>query len=48
MTLNGTDIRSSLDESQPPQHTSVIVTNPSVDLAASGSPLSGSGTGTGN
>ncbi|XP_073948313.1 small G protein signaling modulator 2-like isoform X2 [Choristoneura fumiferana] len=49
INLNGNDLRSSLDESQPimpqeippPQHTSVIITNPSVDLAASGSPASG-------
>ncbi|KAL4711801.1 hypothetical protein ACJJTC_005970 [Scirpophaga incertulas] len=47
VNLNGNDQRSSLDESQPQQsnnqqqHTSVIVTNPSVDLAASGSPASG-------
>nr|XP_013189572.1 unnamed protein product [Amyelois transitella] len=42
--MNGSDMRSSLDECQlspPPQHTSVIVTNPSVDLAAGGSPASG-------
>ncbi|CAH2052131.1 unnamed protein product, partial [Iphiclides podalirius] len=45
MTLNGNDLRSSIDESQPQQsqqqHTSVIITNPSVDLAPSGSPVSG-------
>ncbi|KAL0867750.1 hypothetical protein ABMA27_008469 [Loxostege sticticalis] len=46
MNLNGSDLRSSIDESQPQQsphqqHTSVIITNPSVDLAASGSPASG-------
>lgn len=53
INLNGNDLRSSLDESQPtlpqeippPQHTSVIITNPSVDLAASGSPASGGTTG---
>lgn len=46
--VNGSDFRSSIDESQPSpvqQHTSVIITNPSVDLAASGSPLSGGTTG---
>ncbi|XP_028159384.1 small G protein signaling modulator 2-like isoform X2 [Ostrinia furnacalis] len=46
MNLNGSDLRSSIDEAQPQQspvqqHTSVIITNPSVDLAASGSPASG-------
>lgn len=50
MNLNGSDLRSSIDESQPQQsphqqHTSVIITNPSVDLAASGSPASGGTTG---
>ncbi|XP_013168017.1 PREDICTED: small G protein signaling modulator 2-like isoform X2 [Papilio xuthus] len=42
MTLNGNDLKSSMEESQPPQqkHASVIITNPSVDLAASGSPAS--------
>ncbi|KAJ8711290.1 hypothetical protein PYW07_008532 [Mythimna separata] len=42
--LNGSEFRSSIDESQPSphqQHTSVIITNPSVDLAAGGSPVSG-------
>ncbi|XP_049879211.1 small G protein signaling modulator 2-like [Pectinophora gossypiella] len=42
--FNGSDMRSSLDESQPSPHeqrTSVIITNPSVDLAAGGSPASG-------
>ncbi|CAH2093890.1 unnamed protein product [Euphydryas editha] len=42
--LNGNDMRSSIDEVQPDthqQHTSVIITNPSVDLAPSGSPASG-------
>lgn len=46
--LNGSDFRSSIDESQPspqPQHTSVIITNPSVDIAAGGSPASGGTTG---
>lgn len=46
--LNGNDMRSSLDEIQPSPHeprTSVIITNPSVDLAASGSPASGDATG---
>ncbi|CAK1590328.1 unnamed protein product [Parnassius mnemosyne] len=45
MTLNGNDLKSSIDENEqnPPQqqHTSVIITNPSVDLAVSGSPASG-------
>ncbi|KAH9631166.1 hypothetical protein HF086_006744 [Spodoptera exigua] len=44
----GSDFRSSIDESQPSphqQHTSVIITNPSVDLAAGGSPASGGTTG---
>ncbi|XP_068623673.1 small G protein signaling modulator 2-like [Battus philenor] len=43
MTINGNDLKASMDESQPPhqQHTSVIITNPSVDLAPSGSPASG-------
>lgn len=50
MNLNGNDMRSSMDENQPlqsphQQHTSVIVTNPSVDLAAGGSPASGGTTG---
>lgn len=46
MNLSSYELRSSVDENQPvPQHTSVIVTNPSVDLAASGSPLSGGTTG---
>lgn len=52
MNLNGSDMRSSIDEqqdSQPTQpseqRTSVIVTNPSVDLAASGSPASDGTTG---
>ncbi|XP_039752246.1 small G protein signaling modulator 2-like isoform X2 [Pararge aegeria] len=42
--LNGNDFRSSIDESQPSthqQHTSVIITNPSVDIAPSASPVSG-------
>ncbi|XP_069356616.1 small G protein signaling modulator 2-like isoform X2 [Maniola hyperantus] len=43
--LNGNgDFRSSLDETQASthqQHTSVIITNPSVDIAPSGSPASG-------
>ena len=46
--LNGSEFRSSIDESQPSphqQHTSVIITNPSVDLAAGGSPVSGGTTG---
>lgn len=46
--LNGNDMRSSIDELQPSthqQHTSVIITNPSVDLAPSGSPASGGTTG---
>lgn len=46
--VNGSDFRSSIEESQPspqPQHTSVIITNPSVDLAAGGSPASGGTTG---
>lgn len=45
---NGSDFRSSIDEPQQnshQQHTSVIITNPSVDLAASGSPASGGTTG---
>ncbi|GBP27037.1 Small G protein signaling modulator 1 [Eumeta japonica] len=46
--MNGNELRSSLDETPQPspqqQHMSVIVTNPSVDLAASGSPVSGNGT----
>ncbi|CAG5044138.1 unnamed protein product [Parnassius apollo] len=44
MILNGNDFKSSIDENEknpPQQHTSVIITNPSVDLAASGSPASG-------
>lgn len=52
MNLNGSDMRSSIDEqqeSQPiqpsEQRTSVIVTNPSVDLAVSGSPASDGTTG---
>lgn len=50
MNLNGNDIRSSMDDSQAQQsphqqHTSVIITNPSVDLAAGGSPASGGTTG---
>lgn len=52
MNLNGSDMRSSIDEqqdSQPTQpseqRTSVIITNPSVDLAASGSPASDGTTG---
>lgn len=52
MNLNGSDMRSSIDEqqeSQPSQpseqRTSVIVTNPSVDLVASGSPASEGTTG---
>lgn len=48
INLNGADLRSSLDESQPSpleQRTSVIITNPSVDLAPSGSPASGGTTG---
>lgn len=52
MNLNGSDMRSSIDEPQeslPYQpsepRTSVIVTNPSVDLAASGSPASEGTTG---
>ncbi|XP_013145376.1 PREDICTED: small G protein signaling modulator 1-like isoform X2 [Papilio polytes] len=42
MTMNGNDFKP-VEESQPPQqkHASVIITNPSVDLAASGSPVSG-------
>lgn len=46
--LNGNDMRSSIDEPQSgthQQHTSVIITNPSVDLAPSGSPASGGTTG---
>lgn len=46
--LNGNDMRSSIDEPLPSshqQHTSVIITNPSVDLAPSGSPASGGTTG---
>lgn len=46
--VNGSEFRSSLDESQPSplqQHTSVIITNPSVDLVAGGSPVSGGTTG---
>ncbi|XP_053617034.1 small G protein signaling modulator 2-like isoform X2 [Plodia interpunctella] len=42
--MNGNDLRSSLDECQlspQQQHTSVIITNPSVDLAVGGSPASG-------
>ncbi|CAG9791480.1 unnamed protein product [Diatraea saccharalis] len=46
INLNGSDLRSSIEESQPlqsphQQHTSVIITNPSVDIAPSGSPASG-------
>ncbi|XP_045539310.1 small G protein signaling modulator 2 [Papilio machaon] len=43
MTMNGNDVKSSMEEIQSPQqkHASVIITNPSVDLAASGSPASG-------
>ncbi|XP_046964352.1 small G protein signaling modulator 2-like [Vanessa cardui] len=44
VNLNGSDLKSSIDEYQPSthqQHTSVIITNPSVDLAPSGSPASG-------
>ncbi|XP_052752020.1 small G protein signaling modulator 2-like isoform X1 [Galleria mellonella] len=46
VNINGSDLRSSLDENQPSsqQHTSVIITNPSVDLAPSGSPASGGNT----
>lgn len=46
MTMNGNDFKP-VEESQPPQqkHASVIITNPSVDLAASGSPVSGGTTG---
>lgn len=47
--INGNEMRLSIDETTQPspnqQHTSVIITNPSVDLAASGSPASGNGTG---
>lgn len=46
--INGNDFRSSIDEGpvvSHQQHTSVIVTNPSVDLAVGGSPASGNGTG---
>lgn len=46
--LNGNDFKSSVDENTPSahqQHTSVIITNPSVDLAASGSPVSSGTTG---
>ncbi|KOB73991.1 Uncharacterized protein OBRU01_09765, partial [Operophtera brumata] len=42
--LNGNDIRSSIDEPSH-QHTSVIITNPSVDLVATGSPASEGTTG---
>lgn len=49
INMNGADMRLSMDETAQPsphqQHTSVIITNPSVDLAASGSPASGNGTG---
>lgn len=48
MTLNGNDLRSLVDEAPQQshqQHTSVIITNPSVDLAVSGSPVSGGTTG---
>ncbi|KAI5634030.1 rab-GTPase-TBC domain-containing protein [Phthorimaea operculella] len=44
VNMNGSEFRSSMDESQPSPHeqrTSVIITNPSVDLAAGGSPVSG-------
>ncbi|XP_037872308.1 small G protein signaling modulator 2 isoform X2 [Bombyx mori] len=43
VNLNGVDQRSSVEENgpSPQQHTSVIVTNPSVDLVPSGSPASG-------
>ncbi|KAJ2942782.1 hypothetical protein O0L34_g14969 [Tuta absoluta] len=44
VNINGSEFRSSMDESQPSSHeqrTSVIITNPSVDLAAGGSPVSG-------
>ncbi|XP_063896565.1 small G protein signaling modulator 2 isoform X2 [Helicoverpa armigera] len=47
--VNGSDFRSSLEENQPSphqQHTSVIITNPSVDLVAGGSPVSGGTTAT--
>lgn len=46
--LNGNDFKSSVEENAPSahqQHTSVIITNPSVDLAASGSPVSSGTTG---
>lgn len=44
--LNGSEIRTDENEaSSLQQHTSVIVTNPSVDLAPSGSPASGGTTG---
>lgn len=46
--LNGSEFRASIDESLPSplqQHTSVIITNPSVDLAAGNSPVSGGTTG---
>ncbi|KAJ0173087.1 hypothetical protein K1T71_011263 [Dendrolimus kikuchii] len=49
VNLNESDLRSSIDEPQQnsqQQHTSVIITNPSVDLAASGSPASGGTTAT--
>lgn len=48
VNLNGNDLKSSIDESQPSpvqQHTSVIITNPSVDLATGGSPASNGTTG---
>lgn len=47
VNLNGVDQRSSVEENgpSPQQHTSVIVTNPSVDLVPSGSPASGGTTG---
>lgn len=42
---NGNDMRSSIDEPSHQQHTSVIITNPSVDLVATGSPASEGTTG---
>lgn len=44
INFNGNDL--SMDESQrSPHYTSVIITNPSVDLAAGGSPASNGTTG---
>lgn len=46
VNLNGNDAK--MEENEPSshsQHTSVIITNPSVDLAPSGSPASGGTTG---